>query len=335
MGRPIFTRRRSAVALAALVFAALFPSVAHGAPATKETFRILFVGCEGTTVQGALAAMAVSTFQSNLEVDARLFAPGAEPSDPPIVSSNPDASTGTASLDGDVITGSVSVFEVATGDPLGDATFVIAFTRGEPETIEGRSRNGNQLVRELVELTPVTGTGSLSFPGGPTVGLDCDGVSGMNTVFRNNPRAEISVSDVSQAFCDLDAADGRRLLLTVDAATLTLVEFAPGADPEVDPPLLFGVAEDTVFTRASLTATVPLFAPSGDDAVFVGDAVVRAGVKAGPPTTRFQRSHRSYLRIRTWPLTFDGTITMPDGRHYNMAQCTGHREVIQRHTVAP
>jgi hypothetical protein len=335
MGSPTFGNPRRPVALVAVALVALFSSVAHAAPATKETFHILFVGCEGTTAQGALAAMAVSTFESNLEVDARLFAPAAGPDDPPIVSSNPDASTGTASLDGDVITGSVPVFEVATGDPLGEATLVIAFTRGEPETIEGRTRNGNQLVRDTVELTPVTASGSITFPGGPTVDLDCDGVSGTNTVFRNNPRAEISVSDVSQAFCDLTAADGRRLLVTVDAAALTLVEFAPGADPELDPPLLFGVAEDTVFTRRLLRATVPLFAPSGDEAVFVGDALVRASVDAGPPTTRFERSHRAYLKIRTWPLSFTGTITLPDGRQYDMADCTGHREVIQRHTVAP
>ena len=62
-----------------------------------------------------------------------------------------------------------------------------------------RLRNGNRLVREEVELTPVTGSGSITFPGGPTVDLDCDGVSGINTVFRNHPRAELSVSDVSQA----------------------------------------------------------------------------------------------------------------------------------------
>lgn len=279
--------------------------------------------------------MAVSTFESTLEVDARLFAPGSEPEDPPVISSNPDVSTGTASLDDDVITGSVAVFEVATGDPLGDATFEIPFTRGEPETLDARTRNGNQLVRESVELTPVTGSGSLTFPDGPTVGLDCDGVSGMNTVFRNNPRAEISVSDVSQAFCDLVAADGRRLLVTVDAAALTLVEFAPGGDPGVDSPLLFGVAEDTLFTRTSLAATVPMFAPSGDEAVFVGDAVVQASVKPGPPKTRLERSRRTYLKVRTWPLAFDGTVTMPDGRQYDMAGCTGHREVIQRHTVAP
>ena len=163
-------------------------------------------------------------------------------------------------------------------------------------------RNGNQLVREEVELTPVTGSGSITFPGGPTVDLDCDGVSGINTVFRNNPRAELSVSDVSQAFCDLTAAEGRRLLVTVDAGALTLVEFAPAADPELDPPLLFGVAENTLFTRRLLAATVPLFAPSGDEAVFVGDALLRASVNAGPPTTRFERSHRAYLKIRTWPL---------------------------------
>lgn len=92
------------------------------------------------------------------------------------------------------------------------------------------------------------------------------------------------------------------MLVTVDAGALTLVEFAPAADPELDPPLLFGVAENTLFTRRLLAATVPLFAPSGDEAVFVGDALVRASVNAGPPTTRFERSHRAYLKIRTWPL---------------------------------
>lgn len=332
----MFTKYRATVALAAVVVAALFPSVAHAGPATSETIRILFVGCDGTTAQGARAAMAVSTFESNLEVDARLFAPGAQPADPPIVSSNPDVSTGTASLDGDVITGSVPVFEVATGAPLGEATFALALTRGEATTMEARTRNGNQLIRQSIEEAPVTATGSLTFPDGPTAALDeCAGFSGMNTVFRNNPRAEISVSDVSQAFCDLEGADGRRLLLTVDAAALMLLEFAPETDPDGDPPLLFGVFEDTLFTRRSLVATVPLFAPSGDEALFVGDAVVRASVNAGPPTTRFERAHRSYLRIRTWPLAFAGTITMPDGRQYDMADCTGHGEVIQRQTVAP
>jgi hypothetical protein len=327
--------RLVAAALAVIAFAAVLPTPAHAAPATRETFRILWVGCQGTTAQGGLAAMQVSTFESILEVDARLFAPGGAADDPPIMSSNPDVSTGTAFLEGDVLAGSVPVFEVATGKPLGDATFVLALTPGESETLDARTRNGNQLTRESVEFTSASASGLLTFPGGPTVAVDCEGISGTNTVFRNNPRAEISVSDVSQAFCDLQAPDGRRLLMTVDAGALTLVELAPGTDPEVDPPLLFGVAEDTLFTRTSLVATVPLFAPSGDDIVFVGDAVVRANVNPGPPTTRFERAHRSYLKIRTWPLTFTGTITMPDARQYDMAACTGHREVIRRHTVTP
>jgi hypothetical protein len=327
--------RLVAVALALIAFAAVLPSPAQSAPATRETFRILIVGCEGTTAQGALAAMEVSTFESTLQVDARLFAPGAGPDDPPIVSSNPDVSTGTASLEGDVLAGSIPVFNVTTGNPLGDATFELVLTRGESEIQEARTRNGNQLTRESVEFTSVTASGSVTFPGGPNVAVDCEGVSGTNTVFRNNPRAEISVSDVSQAFCDLQAADGRRLLMTVDAGALTLVEFAPGTDPEVDPPLLFGVAEDTLFTRAFLATTVPLFAPSADDIMFVGDAIVRASVNPGPPRTRFERAHRSYLKIRTRPLTFTGAITMPDARQYDMAACTDHRQVIRRHTVTP
>ena len=335
MGQTPLGRRLVAAALGVIAFAAVLPSPAHAAPATRETFRILFVACGGATAQEAVTAMEVSTFESTLQVDTRLFAPGAEPDDPPIVSSNPDVSTGTASLEGDVLAGSVPVFEVATGNPLGDATFELVLTRGESETHDARTRNGNQLTRESVEFTSITASGSLTFPVGPTIAVDCEGVSGTNTVFRNNPRAEISVSDVSQAFCDLQAADGRRLLMTVDAGALTLVEFAPGTDPEVDPPLLFGVAEDTLFTRATLAATVPLFAPSADDIMFVGDAVVRASVNPGPPRTQFKRAHRNYLKIRTWPLNFAGTITMPDARQYDMAGCTGHRELIRRHTVTP
>jgi hypothetical protein len=324
---------------AALVFAAfwlagLAAPAAQGAPATRETNRILFIGCTGMTAGGARAAMEVSTFESNLEVDARLFAPGAGEEDPPVISSDPGVSTGTATWEGSQIAGLVPVFDVATGAPLGDATFVLTFTAGEPETIDGRIRNGNQVIRESATFSPVTGTGTLTFPGGPTVALtDCAGVAGESTLFRNNPRAQISGTDVSQASCDLEGPDGRRLLLTLDASAYNLLEFAPGADPDVDPPLLFGAAEDAVFTRRSLTVTAPLFAAPDGEPVFVGDAIVQAKVVAAAPTTRFERVHRSHLRIRTWPLTFVGTITMPDGRQYDMAGCTGHREVIQVQSV--
>lgn len=73
--------------------------------------------------------------------------------------------------------------------------------------------------------------------------------------------------------------------------------------------------------------------PTGDDSVPAGVATLRATVKAGTPTTTFERSHRAYTRVRPWPLRFTGLLTMPDGRHYDFARCTGARFVIQLHTV--
>jgi len=321
--------RPALIALALLSLPALTVGTAAGAPATRETSRILFIACDATTPAGARAAMELSTFESTIEVDVRLYAPGAGEDDPPVVSSDPDFSRGTVAWEGDVITGSVPVFNTASGALLGEATFAVTLAAAEPETIEGRMRNGNQIVRESVTFFPLTVTGTLTFPRGPSVAVSCAGVSGESFVFRNNPRAQISTTDVSQAFCDLEGADGRRLLVNVDASSFTLLEFAPHADPDVDPPLLFGGAEDALFTRSSLTATAPMFALSGDEPVFVGDATVSAQVDAGPPKTRFIRDHRSHVRILTWPLTFTGTITMPDGRAYDMAECTGHREAIQ------
>jgi hypothetical protein len=327
---PFMLLRLGPALAAVLALAALGASAAGAAPATRETNPILFVGCAGTAPDGSRAAMEVSSGPFGLEADVRIFAPSAGEDEPPVVSSNPDISTGTVTLEGDSVTGSVPVFDTATGTPLGDATFGLTLTRGDPETHEGKLRNGNQLVRQSVTTFAVSGTGTLGFPGGPTLALsECAGVVGESTVFRNNPRAQITGSDVLQAFCDLMDSQGRRLLLMVDASGFSLVEFAPGADPEVDPPLLFGGAEDALFTRTVLTATAPLFAPADGDVVFVGDAIIQASVKAGSPTTVFTRAHRSRVRIRTWPLTFSGTIAMPDGRQYDMAGCTGHREVIQ------
>jgi hypothetical protein len=320
---------------AAAALIAVPPQPAQGAAATRETSKSLFLACRGTTTEGGRAELEVSTGPSRLEADLRLFAPGAGVEDPPVVSSDAEQSTGTVTWAGDEIVGSVPVFTYSSGAPRGGATFALAGRLGDPSgPEEGRFRNGNQVTRDAATFFPLTATGTLTFPDGPTVALTrCDGTVIERTVFHTNPQAQISLSDVSQAFCDLDGADGRRLMVDVDAATLGLVEFAPGANPDVDPPLLFGVAEDGAFTRRSLTATVPLFAPGHEEPSFVGEASVQAAVITGAPTTRFERSHRSYLRIRTWSLTFTGAVTMPDGTRYSMAECTGHREVIQRQSA--
>jgi hypothetical protein len=333
--KPSFTYVAAVLAAAVAGLVAVAPKGAEAAAATRETSKSLFLACRGTTAEGARAEVELSAGPSRLEADARLFAPGAGVEDPPVVSSDAEQSTGTVAWAGDKVAGSVPVFDYGTGAPRGEATFALTARLGDPTgPEEGRLRNGNQVIREAATFFPLTATGTLTFPGWPPIALiSCDGVVIEKTVFHNNPQAQISLSDVSQAFCDLDGRDGRRLIVDIDAATVGLVEFAPGADPDVDPPLLFGLAEDGAFTRRSLTATVPLFAPGGEEPSVVGEALVQAAVIAGPPTTRFERGHRSYLRIRTWSLTFTGAVTMPDGTTYSMAECTGHREVIQRQSA--
>ena len=330
-----FTCVAAALTAAVAGLIAALPEGAAAAAATRETSKSLFLVCGGTTAQGARAEMELSTGPSRLEADVRLFAPGAGVEDPPVVSSDAEQSTGTVNWTGNDMAGSVPVFDYSSGAPRGDATFALTARLGDPiGPEEGRFRNGNQVIREAAMFFPLTATGTLTLPDGPTVALtSCYGTVIEKTVFHNNPQAEISLSDVSQVFCDLDGPDGRRLIVDVDAATVGLVEFAPGADPDVDPPLLFGLAEDGAFTRRSLTATAPVFAPGAEEPSFVGEALVGSAVIAGPPTTRFERSHRSYLRIRTWSLTFTGAVTMPDGARYSMADCTGHREVIQRQSA--
>ena len=321
---------------AATGLVAVPPEPAHGAKATRETSRSLFIACRGMTAEGGRAELEVSGGTSRLEADVRLFAPGAGPGDPPFVSSDAEQSTGTVSWAGDEIAGSVPVFDYGSDGRRGEATFALAALLGDPSgPEEGRFRNGNQVVRDAVVFLPLTATGTTTFPNGPTVTLaSCDGIVVERTVFHNNPQAQITLSDVSQASCDLDGPDGRRLILEVDAAALSLVEYPGGANPEVDPPLLFGSAEDGGFTRRTLTATVPVFAPGNQEPTFVGEAFVQSAIRAEPPTTRFERSHGSHVRIRTWSLAFTGAVTMPDGVNYSMTECTGHREVIQRQSAA-
>jgi hypothetical protein len=323
--------RRIATGLALLAVIAAASTSAHAARAVKEEQRFAILQCLGETAGGGHAAVTVSIAGGGERIaDVFVWASGAVPfEDPPAAASNPDVPA-TVGWEGNAITGSVEVFLASTGASLGDATWDLTAIPGERTPFTGRSRDGNHVVRQAGATYPLTVTGTLTLPSGETLVLTaCDGSGGENTIFQNAPRAQISVSDVSQAFCELVAADGRRLFVEIDANAVSLREYAAGADPESDAPLVFGSTEDAVYTRTALSATIALLAPTGDDVVPVGEAMIAAAVDAGAPRTTFQRSHRAHTRLRTWRLTLTGSITLPGGRVYDTAGCDAHRQQIQ------
>jgi hypothetical protein len=329
-------RKRAVATMLLFAFAGLAASApaAHGASAQKFSYRFAFVRCSGPTSGGGTAALTVSTTRGDSIADVFRWNPGKTPfEDPPDLSGDPQDPIELLWV-GDSITGAARVYSPPGGPFVGMARWSLAVVPGEPIPFESRARNGNRLTRESGSTFALAATGMLTFPDGEVVALTtCEGSGGENSVFQNAPRATVEVTDVSQASCDVVGPAGRRLIAAVDASSVSLLVYAPGADPELDPPLLFGATEDASFTRRTLAATVPLFAPTGDDSVPAGEAVLSATVKAGRPSTTFERSRRSYVRVRTWPLRFAGALLLPGGERYDLARCMGARFVIQLHRV--
>ena len=323
--------RRIATGLALLALIAAASTSAGAARAVKEEQRFGILRCLGETADGGHAAVTVSMAGSGERIaDVFVWPPGSVPfEEPPGAASSPDVAA-AVTWEGTAISGSVEVFVAQSTESLGEATWSLTAIPGERTPFAGRARDGNHIVREAGATYALTVTGTLTLPSGETIVLTaCEGAGGENTIFQNAPRAQISVTDVSQAFCELVAADGRRLFVEVDANAVSLREYAAEADPESDAPLVFGSTEDAVYTRTALSATIPVLAPIGDDVVPAGQATIAAAVEASAPRTAFERSHRAHTRVRTWALTLAGSIALPGGRVYDTAGCDAHRQQIQ------
>jgi hypothetical protein len=323
---------RGTIALFAIAAVAAVGAVsAGGAGADRYSYRFAFVVCSGSTADGGPVSLTVSTTGNESIADVFRWNRGSMPSsDPPAVANRPEDPI-TLSWIGNTMAGSATVYRTADGVRIGDVSWSLTLVPGAPTPFENRARNGNHLTREQGSTYALAASGTLAFPGGEVVSLvRCDGSGGDNAVFQNRPRSDIAVSDVSQAFCEVRGADDRLLIAVVDGPSVSLREYAAAADPDADVPLVFGSTEDALFTRRTLSATVPIFAPAADDSPLpAGEATLSAAVTPGVPTTTLRRADRTLMRVRVWPLRLSGAATLAGGGHYDLAGCTGARFLVQ------
>ena len=338
--RPLQQAMRGALGLAAILATGLSSAPAQAAPATRDAYRFVLIDCLSSVSDGGSAFFNLAISRIDTDVAVVRWAPGADPfEDEPVQHSRPThGSAEGISWEGDVIRGVTELYD-PDGASVGPATWQLTLTPSEPQPFEANSRSGNIRTRESgVEYPDVAVDGTLTLPDGETVAMssdDCTGYGGENTIFRNSPNAVITPREYSLGGCDMRTATGGLLSMRFDVGgevEVFITEWAPGADPVNDAPLLYGSAF-AVHTATTLDATVPMFVPGEEGDVYVGDAFLDAALATGAPKTTVYHYPWGRERVQSRPLSVTGTITLPDGRTYSLTGCSGAVELTQRLVV--
>lgn len=342
MTEPITTGRarrlpvRGALVLGAVMATGLSGTTADAAPATRHEYRFIHLDCLSSVSDGGSAFLNLAISRVQKDVAVVRWAPGADPfEDEPVHHSEPTHGGAEGiTWEGDVVTGVTELYD-ASGAPVGPATWELTATPSGRQPWESHSRFGNIRTHESgVEYADIAVNGTMMLPGGATVAMspdDCTAYGGENAVFRNNPSAVVEPKEYSLGQCDIPTATGGLLAMRFDAGgvdEVLVTEWAPGADPENDTPLLYG-AGFAVHTPTTLTATVPMFEPGEDGDVYVGDAVLDAVLAEGEPKTRVYHYPWGRERVQTRPLSVTGTLSLPDRRAYALTGCSAVAELTQ------
>lgn len=151
--------------------------------------------------------------------------------------------------------------------------------------------------------------------------------------------------------CEAVTSDAGTVRLTASVSSVSgstgfLLYWAAPADPAFDQPTLISLGMNAILEAdGSLSATYDMFTP-GDlgitdgDPVFVGTAELTTSVPAGGPAEVIDavtRNGNSQFRIRgtSQTLAVAGSLTVPTEGAFELAGCSGEREVLAFFATQP
>lgn len=328
------TRRRHparTLATAALVvFLVVGSFVASGGPAeaaplTRQTLPVFSLSCSELLAPDAGVATLFADQQgAELFASSALWAPGGsiEIDSPLLVSAGFDLTR-----EGNEIAGTLAMVDAETDDPAGQATFdAVLRPFGEPWVSDSSPERGHSNVVDRSYRTEQEATveGVLRLPDGTERSLDsCTAAVGEIVVVRNTPQKVVEqLPPQTFASCVVPGDAGHELgLLVLSEHGFTFAElavFPPGEDEAV----VFGFGE-VHLGRKTLTGTVPLITPEGEEA---GTAVIAATVETLGP--RIEKGTEGDVRYRLFAKDFvlRGEVAVTGFGTFPLDDCTGAHE---------
>ena len=260
--------------------------------------------------------------------DASIWLPGSVPfeEEPDLVS---DFELSEASIVGDQVTATMPMVFTDTGDP--DGTLNLTGTIGDQigqETFSDRFREGNRWVEIDETITFFEATATIDLDGSQFE-TQCSADHIHSVVFSTNPHAfRVDFDDAFVECFGIVGSDDSMLNMFAgefgNEGFLDLQIFAPGDNPEEDPPELFGFAEIGSLTGV-IDVAVPMFDPfEGEDPV--DEALVSLTITEGEVVDSKIVFQDGRVKETQTELLTSGTVELAsDGRIYDLGDCSGSR----------
>lgn len=225
----------------------------------------------------------------------------------------------------------MALFSEALGENVGTASVAGTYEQiGDLELIfEGRSKFANVVQDERLEVAPlgVAGLLEVAIEGFEPTAFDlaeCEGVRELYQLWHTNPTAFVRRVSGTEMFCELEA-DGWFLEVfgydVDDEGELHLTAWEPGTEPYEDMPAVFGFAEQPDLSYGALDLDVELWTPFSEDPF--GIAQVEATLAQGEFFGVEVLFQNGYLKVDSYALLVEGSLTMPSGVLFDMSECGG------------
>jgi hypothetical protein len=310
-----------ALGAASLVVGAALPAMA--APASKSVTEAVDVACpQLEATDGSAAYLGLST-RPDGGAFATVWRPGGAPDEPWLSGATQDVS-----FDGTRLRGSIPLVDVEAGTDHGVAVYDVVITpTGEPQTTRTRGGEGNVQSHLRSTITPAAASGTFTVPGVGTFELEGCAVDLVTLVsLVTDPAAYVqNLATHVEISCTFDGASGDVHLYAEGflpgdrgAVEISIWQVADGSET-----VELGGSGEAALTRSSLTASVELVDVSGEPA---GTAELAAALSVTGRSRTVATGAGVTNTVRSEALHLLGTLSLVDGRTFDLAGCDAVRE---------
>jgi hypothetical protein len=327
--------RRWLAMLCALVVAVAIPASAAAGRVFKETDHSVNLYCDGIIdTSGTWFAFAGVGISDQSGAFGGLDAWHAlVPSGAPDITSNPDQPV-AATWDGSILSGSIPVVDVASGDALGDATFSATLTPlGEPSFFSDSFRDGNRHIRFDGTSQPFQPSGTLSLPGGVTFDLsNCYADESTVTFSATNPNAY--TASYSQRFvgCELSNTAGDTGNIFIDLSGDFL--FVDAQVSLAGSTSLIGATYEGPPYTDPLTVALQTYDPETGEPTADGGSLTLSATATDQTFTELLRNANARRLTKGTVIDIEGTLTIA-GHTFDLGACIGQSSTTKEIATFP